>query len=85
MSEEKKVFTKNVLVGTSKEKGVKFLYIKTKAGELVFINLVKDSKKYQPKIADGVKSLDVSYTSYNSDREKKQMTLFNVQDVIANK
>lgn len=83
----KKVFFKNVLVGTSREKGSKFLYIRTKKDEkgeskLIFINLIKDGKKYIPSNLDGVKSIDVNYTSYNTDYEKGNITLFNVSNLV---
>lgn len=72
-----KTFTKNVLVGTSKTKGKKYLYIK-EDGNLVFVGLIKDNKGYKPNL-DGVTSIDVTYTSYK--REDNRLALFGVTDV----
>lgn len=77
---EKKLFTKTVQVGTSKEKGVKYLYIKDDESKgLIFVNLIKDNKGYKPKL-DGVKKIDVTYSSYK--REDNRLALFNVTEVI---
>ena len=74
---KKQVFKKVIQVGTSK-KGNPYLFIKTKAGKLVFINLVADNKRLVPKIKDGVKALEVEYTSYINDYDNDNQTLFNV-------
>lgn len=84
-TETKKVFTKEVQVGTSKKTGSKFLFIKTKAGKMVFVNLVKDSKRFNPEIKDGIKAIEVEYTSYATKDESgnytDNMTLFNANIV----
>ena len=73
----KQTFTKVIQVGTSK-KGNPYLFIKTNAGKLVFVNLVDDKKKFVPEIKDGVKALEVEYTSYINDYDNDNQTLFNV-------
>ncbi len=78
-----KVFKKTLLVGESK-KGNKYLYIETKAGKLVFVNLVQNNKRLNLAL-EGVKTVDVDYTSYNNDYKKQNMTLFNVSNIILSK
>lgn len=82
-TKEMKVFNKTLLVGTSK-KGVKYLYIETKKGNLVFVNLVKDNKRLSLSL-EGVKEVSVNYTSYDNDYKNNNMTLFNVTDIILSK
>ena len=74
---KKQVFKKVILVGTSK-KGNPYFFIKTKTDKLVFVNLINDNKKFVPKIKDGVKALEVEYSSYNNNYNNNNQTLFNV-------
>jgi hypothetical protein len=74
---EKQTFNKVINVGTSK-KGKPYFYIKTKAGKLVFVNLVANGRLLVPEISDGVKALEVEYTSYINDYDNDNQTLFNV-------
>lgn len=74
---EKQVFKKVIQIGTSK-KGNPYFYIKTKAGKLVFVNLVANGRLFVPEIEDGVKALEVEYTSYIKDYDNDNLTLFNV-------
>lgn len=77
---EKKLFTRTVQVGTSKEKGVKYLYIKEDGSNgLIFVSLIKDRKGYKPNL-DGVKKIDVTYSSYK--REDNRLALFGVTEVV---
>lgn len=77
---EKKLFTRTVQVGTSKTKGVKYLYIKEDgSNDLIFVNLIKDRKAYRPKL-DGVKEITVTYSSYK--REDNRLALFGVTEVL---
>ena len=78
---EKKLFTKTINVGVSKEKGVNYLFIK-EDGKFVFVNLIKDNKGYKPKL-DGVKTLEVTYSSYK--REDNRLALFGVTEVLLSK
>lgn len=75
---KKQVFKKIIQVGTSK-KGKPYFFIRTKAGKLVFVNLIADNKKFVPKIKDDVKFLEVEYTSYINDYDNDNQTLFNVK------
>ena len=90
---ERDVFTKRVEVGYSKKDGTPYLYLKTKENVLVFINLVKENKRFMPIIKKGTVALQVNYTSYQrSDRVKEgevvdttkplNTTLFNVTDIV---
>lgn len=74
---KKHVFRKTIQVGTSK-KGNPYFFIKTKAGKLVFVNLIADNKKFVPTIKDDVKFLEVEYESYINDYDNDNQTLFNV-------
>ena len=74
---KKQTFKKVIQVGTSK-KGNPYFFIKTKTDKLVFVNLIKDNKKFVPTIKDGVKALEVEYTSYINDYDNDNQTLFNV-------
>lgn len=74
---KKQVFKKVIQVGTSK-KGNPYFFIKTKAGKLVFVNLIVDNKLFVPTLKDGVKALEVEYTSYINDYDNDNQTLFNV-------
>lgn len=77
---EKKLFTKTVQVGTSKTKGVKYLFIKEEGtNALIFVNLIKDRKAYKPKL-DGVTKIEVTYSSYK--REDNRLALFGVTEVL---
>ena len=73
----KQTFKKVIQVGTSK-KGKPYFYIKTKAGKLVFVNLVANGRLFVPEIEDGVKALEVEYTGYINDYDNDNQTLFNV-------
>jgi hypothetical protein len=79
---EKQTFKKVINVGTSK-KGNPYFYIKTKDDKLVFVNLISafDKKLIVPTNYDGVKALEVEYTSYINDYDNKNLTLFNVRVV----
>ena len=77
---EKKLFERTVQVGTSKEKGVKYLYIKEEGKNgLIFVNLIKDGKGYKPKL-DGVTKIDVKYSTYK--REDNRLALFGVSEIV---
>lgn len=77
---EKKLFTRTVQVGTSKTKGVKYLYIKEEdTNGLIFVNLIKDNKGYKPNL-NGVKEIEVTYSSYK--REDNRLALFGVTEVV---
>ena len=77
---KKHIFKKVIQVGTSK-KGNPYFFIKTKTDKLVFVNLIKDNKKFVPTIKDGVKALEVEYESYINDYNNDNQTLFNVRIV----
>ncbi len=74
---KKQTFKKVIQVGSSK-KGNPYFFIKTKVDKLVFVNLIKDNKKFVPTLKDGVKALEVEYTSYINDYDNDNQTLFNV-------
>lgn len=79
---EKQVFKKVIQVGTSK-KGNPYFFIKTKADKLVFINLISafDKKLIVPTNYEGVKALEVEYSSYIKDYHNDNLTLFNARVV----
>ncbi len=74
---EKQTFKKVIQIGTSK-KGNPYFFIKTKAGKLVFVNLVANGRLLVPEIKDGVKALEVEYSGYINDFDNDNQTLFNV-------
>lgn len=74
---QKQTYNKVIQVGTSK-KGKPYFFIKTKAGKLVFVNLVANGRLFVPEIEDGVKALEVEYTGYINDYQNDNQTLFNV-------
>ncbi len=74
---EKQVFNKVIQVGTSK-KGNPYFFIKTKAGKLIFVNLIADNKLFVPTLKHGVRALEVEYTGYINDYGNNNQTLFNV-------
>ena len=77
---EKKTFSREVEVGKS-SKGNTYFYITAKDGKKVFINLIKDNKKFVPNFKDNTVALEISFTSYNKDFENnnRQITYFNVE------
>ena len=81
---QKQTFKKVIQIGTSK-KGDPYFYIRTKAGKLVFVNLIAsfDNKlivpqRYEQMVKNGVKALEVEYTAYINDYDNDNQTLFNV-------
>ena len=57
------------------------LYLKGRMhGIDVFVNLVKDSKRYIPKLKEG-NNYDITFTSYDLNKDEKRVTLFNVSGI----
>ena len=46
----------------------------------LLVSLIKDNKKYQPKLKEG-NEYDITFTSYDLDKEKNVLTLFNVSGI----
>ncbi|MEM1973679.1 MAG: hypothetical protein QXN68_02695 [Thermoplasmata archaeon] len=80
------LYNKVINVGKSKNGGNTYFYIKTKDNKLVFVTLIKDGKKFVPVLKDGVKQLEVTYTSYErGDKQEEKtnnLTLFNVSEIV---
>ena len=78
VKKEKKVMTRECVCAKSKA-GNLYLYSE-KNGVRTFVNLVKDNKKYTPKLKEG-NSYDVEFTSYDLDKENHSVTLFDVRGI----
>ena len=77
---ERKEMSRVVDVVTSKNGNV-FLSTLDKNNKMMFVNLIKDNKKFSPKIPKSAKSAEVTFTSYLFDDENKRLVLFDVKDI----
>ena len=73
------VMTKTVKCKKSK-KGTLYLVQEKEGYKDLFISLIKEGKKYEPKLREG-NTYDIEFTSYDWDRSNGVITLFNVTGI----
>lgn len=78
-NKEKKVMTKTVEARKSERTGNLYL-VEVRNGKTTFINLIKDSKAYKPKLREG-NIYEIDFTSYQFSEDSKAVTLFNVSGI----
>jgi hypothetical protein len=71
---------KTVKCFKGKKSGKLFLASRNKKNELVFVNLVKDNKRYTPELEEG-KEYTIEFGSYKMDDDGKRVALFDVKGI----
>ena len=78
MPAEKKLLKGTYAVKKSK-KGNYYLSYTTKKGKTLFVNLIKDNKKFIPSIPEGAIEVEISFSGYKYG--DNNITLFGVTDM----